>query len=108
MSEPWSHQQGAAPAAVPHLAGVGEHADAADELAVLDGLELDLSTVEQAIEQLDQLRDESAGPNDNGPLSGEMIAAQVLAVVPAERFGGTSAVEPGAAGSPSAAGSDIV
>lgn len=53
---------------------------AEDELAVLDGLEADLSAVEQAIASLEQISVEGVG--------GEVAAARIAAAVPLDRFGG--------------------
>lgn len=55
---------------------------AEDELVVLDGLEADLSAVEQAIASLEQISVEGVG--------GEVAAARIAAAVPLDRFGGTT------------------
>ena len=68
---------------------------AQDELVVLDGLEADLSAVEQAIASLEQISVDGVG--------GEAAANRIAAAVPLDRFGGTSPAQAvGAEGDPSA------
>lgn len=89
MSESWttpSEHTPETPAAGPDSSAAGPDSTAvaavdtgADELAVLDGLEADLSAVEQAIESLEQVSTEG--------LIGEAAALHIAAAVSTERFG---------------------